>query len=101
MWSLCRGTECKQNSKKKSPKLTSFTSSPRTILTKDGELFILLAGRPADEDYLGTLSQLQAAMSEAKSRVSFASRLGKNRRGDYRAISVGVTHGGGSKVSFT
>ena len=78
----------------------ALVSSPRTILAKGGELFVLLAGRPVHEDYLDALFQLQTAMAEAKSQFSFTARLDKNRRGDYKAISVGVTHGGGSKVSL-
>ena len=70
------------------------------ILAKNGELFVLLAGRPKEEGYQEALSGLQAAMAEAGDRFSFTGRLGKNRRGDYRAISAGVTHGGGKKVSL-
>jgi hypothetical protein len=78
--------------------LTPLVSSPKPILAKGGELFVLLAGRPSDQSYLTDLSSLQATMVEAGGQFSFDSRLRKNRRGDYRAISTGVTHGGGSKV---
>lgn len=78
----------------------SFSRSPKPILAKGGELFVLLAGRPADGSYLEALSLLQTAMLEAKARFSFTGRLVENRRGGYRAISAGVTLGGGSKVSL-
>lgn len=77
-----------------------FVSSPRAILASKGELYVLLAGRPADPGYAEELSDLQSAMIKAGGQFSFTGRLAKNRRGDYRAISAGVTHGGGSKVSF-
>ena len=78
---------------------------PRAILASGGELFVLLAGRPAGErpgaeTYSETLSRLEAAMAEAKDGFSFAGFPEKHRRGQYRAISAGVTHGGGSKVGL-
>lgn len=82
-------------------RLTRFASSPKAILAKGGEVFVLLAGRPADESYVKTLTQLEAAMAEAGEQFSFTGRQKKNRRGEYRAISTGVTLGGGSKASFT
>jgi hypothetical protein len=83
------------------PTLTPSTSSPKTVLAKGGEVFVLLAGRPAAEDYVGTLTKLEAAMDEAGRRLSFTRRMEQNRRGEYRAISVGVTLGGGSKAGST
>lgn len=76
-----------------------FSSSPKQILAKGGELFVLLAGRPKDESYRSDLSMLETAMADAGRRFSFAGRLAKNRRGGYKAITTGVTHGGGSKAS--
>ena len=78
--------------------LTLSASSPKVILAKAGEAFVLLAGRPAAEGYAETLTQLEAAMAEAGERFSFTGRKKENRRGEYRAISTGVTLGGGSKV---
>ena len=69
-------------------------------MAKTGEAFVLLAGRPAAEGYAETLTQLEAAMTEAGERFSFTGRKKKNRRGEYRAISTGVTLGGGSKVGY-
>ena len=80
--------------------LMVFVSSPRAILADKGELFILLAGRPADPGYVEALSGLHSDMDVAGERFSFTGRLAKNRRGSYRAISTGVTHGGGSKASY-
>lgn len=74
-------------------------SSPKQILAKGGELFVLLAGRPKDESYSSDLSKLETAMAEAGTQFSFAGPLVKNRRGKYKAITAGVTHGGGSMVS--
>ena len=79
--------------------LMVFSRSPKPILAKGGELFALLAGRPADGGYPEALSMLQTDMLDAKAQFSFTGRLAENRRGGYRAISAGVTLGGGSKVS--
>ena len=76
-----------------------FFSSPKQILAKGGELFVLLAGRPQDESYSSDLLKLETAMAEAGNQYSFAYPVAKNRRGRYRAITAGVTHGGGSMVS--
>jgi hypothetical protein len=76
------------------------TSTPTPILAKNGELFALLAGRPLDPSYSKSLSELEGAMLAAKDQFTFNGKLGKNRRGSYRAISTGVTHGTGSKVSL-
>lgn len=73
-------------------------SAPRPILTAAGEVFIVLAGRPLDPKYIPSLSSLQADMVKAGGEYSFSGRHNQNRRGNYRAITAGVTHGGGSKV---
>jgi hypothetical protein len=77
-----------------------FGRTAKPILAKNGELFVLLAGRPLDSRYCESLSELESAIIEAEGRFSFTGRLGKNRRGNYRAISTGVSLGGGSKVSI-
>ena len=80
--------------------LTLSVSSPKPLLMEDGEVFVLLAGRPTDPSYLESLSSLLTAMTEAKSQFSFTTRPGSDRRGKYKAIATGVTHGGGSQVRF-
>ena len=61
----------------------------------------MLAGRPMDESYVETLAELEGAMAEAGERFSFTGKTKQNRRGEYKAISAGVTLGGGSKAGFT
>jgi hypothetical protein len=81
--------------------LMSAVRNPVPILGEKGEVLVLLAGRPKDLGYCQDLSQLEAAMLEAKKDFDFSSGHAKNRRGRYRAISTGVTHGNGSKVGFS
>lgn len=69
-----------------------------TILGAGGEVLVLLAGRPNDQSYCKDLSGLNGEMTGVGSKFSFAGRL-KNGRGNYKSISIGVTHGCGSQVS--
>ena len=99
---LSHGMECRSlPSERGILRLTPFASSPKAILAKGGEAFVLLAGRPVDEGYVETLAQLEAAVAKAGEQFLFTSQPGQNRRGGYRAISTGVTLGGGSKVGPT
>ena len=94
------GMECELRHSVRGTGLMAFSRSPKPILAKGGELLALLAGRPADGSYLEALSLLQTAMLEAKAQFSFTGWLVENQRGVFKAISAGVTLGGGSKVSF-
>jgi hypothetical protein len=75
-------------------------SSPMSIWSDDGALIVHLAGRPKDPKYPETLCSFEGGLDGAGGRFHFTGRLGENRRGNYRAISTGITHGGGSKVCF-
>ena len=93
------GWDVSEATKKYSGGLLHFFSSPKQILARGGELFVLLAGRPADQNYPNALSELEEELVVAGRKFSFDGIRGTNRRGPYSAISTGVTHGGGSKVS--
>ena len=74
------------------------SSSPKPILTKDGEVVVLLAGRPDDASYGESLRELESSMADVGGKFSFTTRQLDNRRGDYLAISTGVSIGCGSQV---
>ena len=79
-------------------------SSPKPILTKDGEILVLLAGRPIEPSpgnrpsYKEDLVDLESAMLRAGTRFSFSGWQKKSSRGNYRAITTGVSLGCGSVV---
>jgi len=76
----------------------SLHSKPVPILTRGGETVVLLAGRPKDPSYEDALVDLEASVTEAGKNFHFSEYQRDNRRGDYLAISTGISFGGGSMV---
>jgi len=68
------------------------------ILSKNQEVFIVLAGRPEDETFLSDLKDLKGAMELARDRLTFPKGSEHHRRGQYPSFSTGISYGGGSKV---
>jgi hypothetical protein len=75
-----------------------LSSTPTPILGKEGETLVLLAGKPRDPTYEDTLRDLEGAVMDAGKRFYFSERQRYNRRGDYLAISTGISFGCGSTV---
>jgi hypothetical protein len=75
------------------------SSTPTPILGKEGETLVLLAGKPRDPTYEDTLRDLEGVVTDAGKRFYFSERQRYNRRGDYLAISTGISFGCGSTVS--
>jgi hypothetical protein len=91
--------ECEQRHvKRRGGLLNPFYSLPVPILTRDGEVVALLAGRPQDQSYEETLNELEGRVTDAGNAFQFNARQRDNRRGDYLAISTGISFGGGSMV---
>ena len=71
-------------------------SSPKPILTKGGEVLVLLAGRliepsPGNKpSYKKNLVDLESAMLCARTWFSFSGWQKKSSRGNYHAITTGV-----------
>jgi hypothetical protein len=68
------------------------------ILSKDGEVFALLAGRPQDKTFVDDLKLLEKEMEIARDSLSFGKGTDQHRRGEYPTMSTGISYGGGSKV---
>lgn len=62
------------------------------------EVFVLLAGRPDDQSYLGDLKSLKGAMADSRDKLKFGEGSQTHRRGEYPTLSTGISYGGGSKV---
>lgn len=79
-----------------------FTSStPRSILTRSGELVVHLAGRPKDPSFVRSLQSVEGQVSAIRTCTSekWAKRA-KWGRGPHTSVSIGLSYGGGSKVCF-
>lgn len=75
--------------------------NPVPILSKNEEVFLLLAGRPADVSYLEDLQSLERSMHRARQTLGFSKDHLEHRRGNYPVQSTGISYGGGSKVGFS
>jgi len=69
------------------------------ILSKEEAVYILLAGRPKDPDYVEDMKSMEQSMHRAREQVHFNKESLKHRRGAYPMKSTGISYGGGSKVS--
>ncbi|KAI0309043.1 hypothetical protein OF83DRAFT_1072616, partial [Amylostereum chailletii] len=90
----------------------SRLTSPRTpyaILDEQDRVIAVLLGRPLDGDEQSpeqrwdvAMARLAALLEEERSRVeeTFQGEMGHHRRGDYAALSFGLSYGGGQKVRF-
>jgi len=68
------------------------------VITRGGEVVVLLAGKPKDVSYEESLRALEVSIIDSGERFKFSARQRENRRGDYLAISTGVSIGSGSRV---
>ena len=76
-------------------------STPRSILTKSGEVAVHLAGRPNDPTFVHSLQSVEAQVFNVYSCTSEKwAKWAKWGRGPHTAISVGLSYGGGNKVCF-
>lgn len=84
------------------------------ITDKRDRAMATLAGRPDDLTWLPSMSRLQNKVAEAAKKLRFDKgqtlpapsrakgkkrRQGKNRRGDFKTASVGISFGGGQRVT--
>ncbi|KAH9917197.1 uncharacterized protein B0H18DRAFT_1123790 [Fomitopsis serialis] len=69
----------------------------RPITDESGRVIAVLCGAPNDPAWTGVHRDAAAAISEARLRLSFASKDVVHRRGDFPALAVGVSYGGGQK----
>jgi hypothetical protein len=70
-------------------------STPRTVLDKQGRIFVTLLGRPDDPAY--QTATKDAADTISKERVNVEGDA-CHRRGNFIAVNMGVSFGGGKKA---
>lgn len=93
--------ECKRVSPASfTPGADDSCSTPKPILTRSKELIAHLAGRPKDPSFVGSLQSLEGQMELSQPLVSAErwAKRAKDGRGNHPSVSVGLSHGGGSKV---
>lgn len=71
---------------------------PIAILAKGGEAFVVCAGRPEAASYVEDLISLEEKMLPAADKLKFPGWQANHSRGTYKSVSIGVTHGRGSKA---
>ncbi|KAF8872686.1 hypothetical protein BD779DRAFT_1452535, partial [Infundibulicybe gibba] len=67
------------------------------ICDGEGRVVAVLAGRPNSGGYLECTQQLAKTLLDAGSKARLSTGQKVHRRGEYRALSVGVSFGGGQK----
>lgn len=83
--------------------LSLLNSLAKPILNGRGQVIAILAGRPKGEteDSWKTLhDEISQAMTEARGKVLFSPQQLSHRRGEYPALAVGGSFGGGQKVGL-
>ncbi|KZT00442.1 uncharacterized protein LAESUDRAFT_666199, partial [Laetiporus sulphureus 93-53] len=67
------------------------------ITDSEGRVIGVLAGSPNDPSWQSVNSEASALLKKAQTQMHFTSKMEKHLRGDYPALSVGVSFGGGQK----
>ncbi|KAL0568127.1 hypothetical protein V5O48_013866 [Marasmius crinis-equi] len=65
------------------------------ILDEDGRIITLLAGRPRSRKWSRLATEAAALLEILRPRCNFFNSKGPNRRGEFGAINVGISYGGG------
>ena len=68
------------------------------FLSREEEVFVLLAGRPKDPTFVSDLERLKDDMEISREVLTFKKGSETHRRGKYPHMSTGISYGGGSKV---
>ncbi|KAH9885130.1 hypothetical protein C8Q73DRAFT_652558 [Cubamyces lactineus] len=70
---------------------------PRPILDRQDRVFAVLGGRPRGDNWSTVNPSMQRIFQECKTAYSANSQQTNHRRGDFTAINVGISYGGGQK----
>ncbi|KAH9920397.1 uncharacterized protein B0H18DRAFT_1121990 [Fomitopsis serialis] len=71
--------------------------TPRPITDESGRVIAVLSGAPNDPAWTGVHTGAAAAISEARTKLSFSRKDVVHRRGNFPALAVGISYGGGQK----
>jgi hypothetical protein len=71
--------------------------SPRSITDRTGARIAVLAGRPDDIDFRKACADAYNAIQIEGAQIKFEDDQLRHKRGDFPAVNIGVSHGGGTK----
>ncbi|KAJ7222791.1 hypothetical protein C8J57DRAFT_1094440 [Mycena rebaudengoi] len=78
--------------------LTIFSSRSRPLVDQDGKVFGVSAGHPDDPDWMANVHKPAVdAMKEAAAKCSISEERAFHRRGNFRSLTGGDSHGGGQE----
>lgn len=75
--------------------LKQFGSTRKALVDRNDVILAILAGRPADAGWDGVIGSAEAALKTAGEKIR---KTKSNPRGPFKAVSVGMSFGGGQKV---
>ncbi|KZP28375.1 hypothetical protein FIBSPDRAFT_729233 [Athelia psychrophila] len=81
----------------RAPLANAVHRTPIPILDEIGRVFAVCVGRPNDAGWSNVSRDAAADIAAARGACKFPSGCRKHRRGDFPALAVGVSYGGGQK----
>jgi hypothetical protein len=73
--------------------------TPTPIADTQKRIVAMLGGMPrAEEGWMGVCAQAEADLATVRSRCTFSSQQKCHRRGEFPALAIGISFGGGQKV---
>ncbi|THU94033.1 hypothetical protein K435DRAFT_610178, partial [Dendrothele bispora CBS 962.96] len=69
--------------------------TPTPISTPDGRIFVVLVGRPRGSEWGQVADAAAQKLEETRSRCSWAAKQLSHRRGNFLALTTGISYGGG------
>lgn len=81
--------------------LLMICRTSRAIVDKDGRIIAVLVGRPNDPGWRAVHRSAHVALQSARTRCRFLKKSKQHHRGDFPALTVGISYGGGQPVCNT
>ncbi|TDL13952.1 hypothetical protein BD410DRAFT_817250 [Rickenella mellea] len=72
--------------------------TPKPLVDSENRVLGVLAGQPKDEGWAGVATDAFDAIQDERGRMSFSDKQVNHRRGDFPAVGVGVSYGGGQRA---
>ncbi|KAI9068673.1 hypothetical protein FKP32DRAFT_1561191 [Trametes sanguinea] len=69
----------------------------RPILDKHDRVFAVLGGRPRDPAWSEVNGEMQSILEQGRAAYSASAKQTAHRRGDFTAVTVGISYGGGQR----
>ncbi len=73
----------------------------RAVVDRDGRVVVVVVGQPNDADWPSVRKSALAALLSARKRCRFSKKMCMHRRGQFPALSTGISFGGGQQVRIS